>query len=332
MNDLIKLYRIYNPSRSEGKMSLHVQRHLDKLGIEYNVDGYGQVYKFRTGEPLICAHMDSVSSTRPKNIRIEHGVRISGSNNIGADDKNGIWILLRMLEQHPNLSFIFSTCEEAGGNIDELDLMSLDVPYGLIFDRCGYGDIIGTYNEYCEDDLEDAISLVGDHYGYTPEHGVFSDCDALSRHIPCVNLSCGYYAHHTEQEYTMLPELLNALNFGLALIDELPRIDYKIPQKTSSWRHNYMYPYDYDQDPRITNIHCQDKDADWLCMCGTINDKYEYYCRSCYGNIFDTEVSEDDLDFCIHCGEDYVSDMWCKKCELKTFVMHNNNSQKLLEW
>ena len=47
--------------------------------------------------------------------------KISGNGNIGADDKNGIYICLKLIEKYGNdINFIFSECEEIGGHIDKI--------------------------------------------------------------------------------------------------------------------------------------------------------------------------------------------------------------------
>lgn len=265
MNTLINIYCIHSPSKKEGLLSKYIQSLLDKAGIEYKVDKHHQIYNIKPNKPLICAHIDQVQQTICE-YTVTHNDYIYGFNNhkqvgLGADDKNGVWILLKLLQKYPDLSFIFSAQEETGGKIYDLcqDIDISNTPYALIFDRKGGGDIIGASNNYCCDDLEQAIATIGRGYGYKPAQGIYSDCDALSEYIPCVNLSCGYYNAHTDNEYTNINELINALEFGKALINDLPRQRYELPEKTI-YEHNYktIYEHNYLMDIYENNISIYD--------------------------------------------------------------------------
>ena len=245
MNTLINIYCIHSPSKKEGLLSKYIQSLLDKAGIEYKVDKHHQIYNINPNKPLVCAHMDQVQQTSCE-YTVIHNEYIYGFNDhkqvgLGADDKNGVWILIKLLQQYPDLSFIFSVQEETGGKIYDLcqDIDISNIPYALIFDRKGGGDIIGASNNYCCNDLEQAIATIGEDYGYESAQGIYSDCDALSEYIACANLSCGYYNAHTDNEYTNVKELVNALDFGKALINDLPRQRYKLANNHNYWKDIY---------------------------------------------------------------------------------------------
>ena len=235
MKLLERMYLTHSRSGNEKNLSSIVQAMLDKLGIIYQVDNKHQVYAFNARKPMICAHLEQVQQTKCDKV-IKHAGKLFGLNaqgqcGLGADDKNGVWIALKLLESFPDLSFIFSTEEEIGGNVYRLlgEAEQYKIPYCLVFDRKGKGDIIGTHNNYCCNDLEEIVAAIGIDYGYMPTLGVYSDCDAISEYIPCVNLSCGYYNAHSDKEHTILKDLHNALQFGKALIDQVPVANYKLP-------------------------------------------------------------------------------------------------------
>jgi len=173
--------------------------YLTEAGIEFRVDEYLQIYNIIPNTPLLCAHQDQVGDTPiDKVVYIKDrkkGLIISGNGNIGADDKNGIFILLKLLTEFPNISFIFSTGEEARGDIESLLIQHSeeleDIKYGILFDRRNGSDIIGVMNNYCTQEMDDDLSLLGKKFGYESATGIFSDADALSDYISCVNLSCG---------------------------------------------------------------------------------------------------------------------------------------------
>ncbi len=239
---LKKLYLAHSPSRNEEEVAKIVKNELTIMKIPFEVDDKLQIYRFVRGQPIFAAHMDQVGRVRIKELYIHRGC-IFGDGNLGADDKNGVWILLQLLNKFPNISFIFSTCEECGFEIDSLLKKKEDelkeTPYGLVFDRRHGGDIIGWTNDYCNKDFEDDVHELGKEFGYSPTRGSISDCDQLSRFgVPCVNLSCGYYNPHSEDEFTALVELENALNFADKILSTLTK---KYSRVETKWRSRYTY-------------------------------------------------------------------------------------------
>jgi tripeptide aminopeptidase len=225
LKQLIELYRIHSPSNNEQQISSYIEGFLKENEIDYKKTKDFQLYNVIPYTPLICAHMDQVGLNPTTNIYFYDNNYIFGDTNIGADDKNGVFILMNLLLQFKNrVSFIFSTGEEVGCNINNIlkTIDPKDISYALVFDRANGKDIIGTANNYCNDDLEKDISSIGKKYGYRATQGLFSDCDMLARFkIPCVNLSCGYYNAHSNKEFTSLEELKNAYDFGFEILNTL---------------------------------------------------------------------------------------------------------------
>ena len=220
MNTLKELYWIHAPSSNEHGIQGYIRKKLYDLKIPFKIDNYNQTYNLKNkNQPLIVAHTDQVGSI-PISKLFETNRYIKGDKNLGADDKNGIWILLELLKRFPDTNFIFSTEEEIGGNVQHLltSVNTENIPFAIVFDRKGSSDIIGHDNKYCSDKFEKAIYKIGKDYGFKPCRGVWSDCDNISKYLNCVNLSCGYYKAHTDKEYTDKHELLNALEFGISIL------------------------------------------------------------------------------------------------------------------
>jgi hypothetical protein len=263
MKLLEQLYTTHSPSHHEDRMAKLIIGKLDELKIKYKQDEHLQIYNIKPGLPLMVAHMDQVQRDPCEKVMIVknqiYGFNKAGKKTgLGADDKNGIWIILKILEAKIPISFIFSACEEAGGKLQTLtSKIKLDkTPYGLIFDRRGNRDIIGSINSYCEEDLETAIQAIAPDY--KPTNGVFSDCDELSNRIPCVNLSCGYYNAHSADEYTNLTQLKRALSLAKELIKELPQEigTFALPEKLprGRWSDAWYDKYNWNNwDPKYNS-------------------------------------------------------------------------------
>lgn len=252
LNQLFDLYKIHSPSGKEGKISIYIQEQLTLMGVPFEVDEDHQIYNIIPGTPLVSAHMDQVQFNGCTDV-VEYKGNLYGMNNhvqagLGADDKNGCWIILQLLKSlSDKISFIFSSQEEHGGVINKI---AIDNTYAIVLDRKGNSDIIGTANSYCCTDLETEIAEIGKMCGYTPCSGVFSDADALSKNVGVVNLSVGYYNAHSNSEYTNIDDLLKALIFTKALIKKIPNKKYDIPEPRFS---NFAFgvgkfkKYDYNE-------------------------------------------------------------------------------------
>ena len=348
MKLLRDLYYIFSPSGFEQQMSKYIQNYLTNLGIDYWTVG-NQIYRIRPNEPMLCAHMDQVSN-RPLQELILYNSMIEGDANLGADDKNGIWICLKLLEEFPNTSFIFSTGEENGCDIDiilELEKDNLDdVLYCLVFDRRNGTDIVGTLNNYCFEDLENTVYNLGIDLGFKPNAGIFSDCDMLSIYgVPCVNISCGYYNSHTNNEFTDLDELLRAKILGGRMLNRV-KAKFKRAENDESY---FVYGMHYGaiKDNNIVSVTKSDTLYCYECHSyfkekDLINGAFCPECGSEDGitDIYDNEVSrphcpicmhelDDDEDYCEYCGEDLwdenigphqvidtnKEDYYCSNCE-----------------
>lgn len=238
---LKKMYTIHAPSSKEGRLGKYIVALLRSMEIPHTVGSKGEIYNIKAGLPLLCAHTDQVQrmpcTHTIQNKNFVYGMGGHIQSGLGADDKNGVWILLNLIKKYKDkISFIFSTMEEVGGMTDGF-MHSLGreitdtIPYALIFDRKGSSDIIGLDNEYCMKDLNDDIAKYGCLFDYAPAIGVWSDCDHISTYVPCVNLSCGYYAPHSDHEYTNVNELINALDFGAYLLGNLNSTPYDRVEK-----------------------------------------------------------------------------------------------------
>lgn len=260
--ELLKtLYWIHSPSGFECGIQGFIRSCLTEMGIRFEVDDLDQTYYLSNKNmPLLVSHTDQVSNSPISRLK-ETEFIIKGDDNLGADDKNGIWIILSLLKENPNLNFCFSNKEEMGGDIDYLladneDILG-EISYALVFDRRGSSDIIGNMNGYCSIKFEEEICEVGKSFGYSIGMGTFSDCDEISKYLNCVNLSCGYYRAHSVNEYTNKKHLINALEFGKEII-KIVKGPFKHSIIQSSWFNNWSYG-DLRNDSYSACPHCHSK-------------------------------------------------------------------------
>lgn len=187
-----------------------------KSGRDFHRIGGNLICIDKPETPCLVAHMDTVNDSAMSTPIIESGGFLYRKNTIlGADDRAGCQIIHNHFN---NCNFILTVDEESGGlgaevvgdtpYIQQL-VNDMKVPCLLEFDRRGNSDIVGIYNDYCDERLSDAIQAIAPDY--TDATGTFTDIDRLKPlGLQGVNLSVGYYDQHTNREKLNLKEFARA--------------------------------------------------------------------------------------------------------------------------
>lgn len=230
MELLKQLYKIHSPSGSELVMKKFIRRYVRKHipGAKIRTDKTGNLYIIKgiaPSYPCIVAHLDQVQRVHSKDfIPIETKELIFGyspsqrkQEGIGADDKNGIWIALRCLKKYDTLKVAFFVEEETGcrgSSQADMDFFK-DARFVIQPDRRGYKDLITHigWTDLCSDEFLKATGY--EQFGYQETEGAMTDILALKENgleISCINLSCGYYEPHTDNEFTVKTDLMNCLS------------------------------------------------------------------------------------------------------------------------
>ena len=183
------------------------------LKIFYNQEKikHNEKYIIAEGTIPICliAHLDTVFE-HPKPDLITKDIIITTNNQgLGADDKAGIYMILKIISsstQKPHI--IFTTDEERNAKgafslIKNYDKFPFDCKFLIELDRRGKDQCV-FYN--CRN--LDFINYICS-FGYKYNKGTFSDILILGEawNIASVNLSVGYYNEHTLYEYLNLTDL-----------------------------------------------------------------------------------------------------------------------------
>lgn len=224
----IEVFKIPSTSYNEISMSIYILGELERIGgIQYQIDDYANIIAVKgTAEfyPCFCAHLDTVH-TYPNGFRLLYkktetrkylfaADKDDKSVGIGGDDKCGVFTCLYLLERLDHVKIIFFSQEESGGigssNI-ELEVFD-DCQFLGGVDRWNGHDFVNRYSgEHTISKAfnKDIKSLLKKH-GYSFNTGLFTDSfNVMERGIDlsCFNLSCGYYSHHSKNEYVDLNEL-----------------------------------------------------------------------------------------------------------------------------
>ena len=231
MELLKRLYEIHSPSGQEKELLFFLRDWILEYvpEAEYRIDDIGNFY-VRKGQnahcPVVVAHLDQVQEARSADFQaVETGDVIYGFSashvrmeGLGADDKNGIWVALQCLRMFPAIKCCFFAQEEngcAGSKACDLRFFE-DARVVISCDRKGAYDLITNIDgtDLCNQAFLSTIDY--ESFGYQPRRGLMADVGCLKKRglqAPCINLSCGFYRPHTDEEYTRLPDLLNCLAF-----------------------------------------------------------------------------------------------------------------------
>lgn len=216
--ELIKLYLTTSHTYDEGIKKIIEDAIPD---YKWTYDTYGNMYGSHPESKSRCvlsSHLDMVKTGAP----IKNVVNISGilfgldekyeRTSIGADDKNGIWVLIQASKHETKPHLVFFRNEETGRlgskacNIDWFE----DKDYVIVVDRKDNRQIIveGFRGDYTS--VLGACFMKANPKWYY-EKGVGCDADSIRYFIDTINISCGYYNAHTVEEYTVLEELNETL-------------------------------------------------------------------------------------------------------------------------
>ena len=257
MELLKQLFCIHSKSGKEGKIRKFIWNWVrqnvpnakivcDKPGNLYVIKGKSETY------PCIVAHMDQVQDKHSKDfiayeaddIIIGFSPKHREMQSGGADDKCGIWIGLKCLQKFEALKLAFFVGEEVGckgSGQAEMEFFS-DCRFVIEPDRKGAEDLITQigWTPLCSDDFLKDIGFK--KFGYKETDGMMTDIEALKDNglaISCINLSCGYYKPHTDQEFVYKPALLNCLAFVEHIIKTCTQVYPHIDNTSYYERQNY---------------------------------------------------------------------------------------------
>lgn len=260
MNLLKKLYEIHSPSGNERAMKKfikgYVKKHIPR--VTFRSDHVGNLYMTRgisETYPCIVAHLDQVQREHSKDFKaIETEDIIFGYSpknrkreGLGADDKNGIWIALKCLEKYECIKVAFFVSEEigcVGSRGADMNFFE-DTRFVIEPDRRGYEDLIIdiSFTSLCSNDFLRDIGF--ERFGYKEESGMMTDVLELKERglgVSCINLSCGYYEPHSDEEFTVKKDLLNCLRLVEHIIENCQSV-YPHENLDSGYYNGYYRMY-----------------------------------------------------------------------------------------
>lgn len=294
------------------------QRELKKSMELYIRDKYGKntiitkEYIVGIGEiPIaLVAHMDTVFKVPATDLYYDRRKGILWSpQGLGADDRAGVFAIIKILQSGLRPSIILTTDEEVGGiGAAALALAGNPIPnlkYMIELDRRGTNDCV-FYDCYVPEFIEYIES-----FGFCEKWGSFSDISFLMPEwdICGVNLSVGYDNEHSYVETLSIKPLYDTILKVQKMLtaDNIP--DFKYAELPMTGYMGSWYGGNSLSSGKICKI-CKKSFSEYEMFPAIAeNGKTEYFCPDC---------AVDHIDWCEYCSEPFVktrqNQKICKFC------------------
>ena len=191
----------------------------------------------------LVAHMDTVFKTPVSDLYYDQRKGVLWSpDGLGADDRAGVFAILKILQEGFRPSVIFTTDEEQSGlGASALAQIPCPIPnlkYMIELDRRGSNDCV-FYDCYCPEFVDYIES-----FGFCEKWGSFSDISFLmGEWLVCgVNISVGYEDEHSIAETCNISALYDTIKKVKKMLHEtdIPTFEYKeYPYAYSRWFYSY---------------------------------------------------------------------------------------------
>lgn len=256
---------------------------------------------------MLVSHMDTVFKTPPMQIYHDQKQSVLWSpQGLGADDRAGVFAIIKILEAGFKPHLLLTTNEERGG----LGVLSFlrtfitppfDLKYIIELDRRGKDDCVfySCANEEFEIFVED--------YGFYTDWGVYSDISDICPRweIAGVNLSVGYQDEHTFTETLNTKHLYATIDKVKKMLGEIDTAPYfKYIKGEDS-----LYDYYFSHVMYICSECKGEFPEEEIFAVKAKTGGYKYICADCVGN---------NIEFCGRCNslfeKESEGDIYCCDC------------------
>ena len=248
------------------------------------------LYAFGTIPITVVAHVDTVWDKKIKVIK--NGKIWRGSHGLGADDRAGIFLIAKLIQQGFRPNVLFTLGEEIGGIgalsfIRDFKHPPNKTHFLIELDRRGEKDCV-----FYDCGNLDFYSYI-ESFGFKTAEGLFSDISFIcpSWDIAGVNLSVGYNYEHTPKEYINIQHLQNTFLKVINILSEKSIPSFSFNSLSSELEvcqfcHRHISPYgEFIYNDKPLCIDCAIDDFFWCDNCGALEQKKKSksgrYCQKC---------------------------------------------------
>lgn len=249
----------------------------------------------------LVAHLDTVYNIQPSDIYYDSRKGVLWSpQGLGADDRAGVFAILKIVRQGYKPHVIFTMDEEVGGKgatalITEHPKPFAEMKYIIELDRRGVVDCV-FYD--CDNQL---FTQYVESFGFVEAWGSFSDISEIcpAWKIAGVNLSIGYQDEHSYSETLHIHPMYKTINRVINMLKDI---------------NNVITPYDYIPNQysygKLTTLAMATKNFDfadeWVNCAKCKKTFLEYELFPIHTSKIETKM------FCPDCVSNNVR--WCAEC------------------
>jgi len=260
---------------------------------------------------------------------------------VGGDDKVGIWLALEMLMKFDKIKCAFFHSEEigcVGSRAADMDWFK-DVGYCLQGDRRGNKDFVNSISgKLFSKRFSKTIAPILLHHGYAETSGAITDVGQLAENgigVCVANMSCGYYAPHSDEEVVEFQHADNCRQMVEKLISELGcnKFEYKFAHSYSNYNYNSKWgdwsgaddSFWYGDDVEVIDD-SEGNQSCYYCGCKELKEssfKGYKFCPDCNSDILSAEDYEEkawDDSFVDESNYDDISDSYDGSIKHKQIV------------
>lgn len=271
----------------------------------------------------VVAHLDTVFNTPPADIYYDTRKGVLWSpDGLGADDRAGVFAILKLLQKDLKPTVIFTTGEESGG-LGASSLITdfpscpvLDLRYIIQLDRKGKTDCV-----FYDCDNQEFIDYI-EKFGFIENFGSFSDISVIcpAWKVAGVNLSIGYEDEHSYSETLHVNPLFATIAKVQTLLtqkmEEVPFFAYIPAIYSATGYPGYSTAWGFEEYPYDT-MYC--------CNCQKVFSEYEMFpVKRLNGTtgMYCPDCIVDNVDWCEVCNSAFEIDKnakeethICKDCQ-----------------
>lgn len=286
------------------------------LRKHYKTTYYTKEYLYAPGDiPIaLVAHLDTVFPIPPEDIYYDREKNVIWSpQGLGADDRAGVFAIIKIIRSGLKPHIIFTTDEEIGGAgakkfVQDFISPMGDMKYLIQLDRAGTNDCV-FYNCINEEFIDYVES-----FGFIERFGTFSDISIIcpAWRIAGVNLSIGYFDEHSISETFHINPFLATIDKTINMLKDSPNASYfKYIQAKYKYSSIPQFPTEVDNWVNCVNCDKVFLESETFAV-KTLDGKTKFYCLDCVAN---------KVNWCDYCGEAFEIDpldpqkTLCKDCE-----------------
>lgn len=275
-------------------------------------------YLYAVGDiPIsLVAHLDTVFPHPPKDIYYDKNKNVMWSpDGLGADDRAGVFAIIKILKKGYKPHIILTTNEEQGclgamTFVDNVPEPFADMKYIIQLDRRGVYDCV-FYD--CDSKVFETYI---ESFGFVKDTGSFSDISIICPYwgVAGVNLSIGYLNEHSVSETFHITPFLLTVDKVINMLEQAENasyFNYIQSKNTFNWKtifgnevncYHCKKPFsNYELIPvkcadKITRFYCPD------CIVDNVN-----WCMVC-GEAFEATEGQNDSFICEKCLEEVTTD------------------------